>query len=81
MTDINMTDARRIFTDIANRDMFRGDRVCVRKNNKRAFAIVPIEDVELLEALEDQMDVEAARAALKKGKFIKLKDLAKALGV
>ncbi|RKY26544.1 MAG: prevent-host-death family protein [Planctomycetota bacterium] len=81
MTSISMTDARHIFTDIANKVMFSGERICIRKNNKPAFAIVPIEDVNMLEALEDKADVQAAKAAMKKGKFISLDKLARELGV
>jgi prevent-host-death family protein len=76
-----MTKARQNFTDIANRVMYGDERICIEKNNKPLVAVVPIEDVEILEALEDKLDVEAAKAALKKGKFIDLKVLAKQLGV
>jgi prevent-host-death family protein len=76
-----MTEARHIFTDIANRVMFGGERISIQKNNKAAFAVVPIEDVELLEALEDQIDLQAAKEAIKKGKFVSLEKLAKELGV
>jgi len=81
MTKVSMTKARRNFTDIANRVMYGNERICVQKNNKTALAIVPIEDVEILEALEDQIDVQAAKAAIKKGSFIDLEVLAKQLGV
>ena len=81
MTKISMTRARQDFTSIANRVMFADERICVHKNNKAAFALVPVEDVEILEALEDRIDVQAARAAIKKGKFIHLEVLAKQLGV
>lgn len=81
MTKVSMTKARQDFTNIANRVMFGQERVCIKKNNKAAFALVPVEDLEILEALEDQIDVQAAKAAIKKGKFIDLKVLAKQLGV
>ena len=81
MTNVSMTKARQDFTNIANRVMFGQERVCIKKNNKAAFALVPIEDLEILEALEDKIDVQAAKAAIKKGKFIDLKVLAKQLGV
>jgi len=80
MTNVSMTKARQDFTDIANRVIFGQERICIKKNNKAAFAFVPVEDVEILEALEDQIDVQAAKAAIKKGKFIDLKVLAKQLG-
>jgi len=81
MTKVSMTKARQDFTDIANRVMFGGERICIQKNNKPAVAVVPVEDIELLEEIEDRIDIQAARAALKKGKFIDLKVLAKQLGV
>jgi len=81
MTKVSMTKARQDFTNIANRVMFGDERICIEKNNKPVVAVVPISDVELLEALEDQIDVQAAKAALKKGRFIDLKVLAKQLGV
>ncbi len=81
MTKVSMTKARRDFTDIAERVMYGNERICIQKNNKAAFALVPVEDVEILEALEDKIDIQAAKAAIKKGKFIDLKVLAKQLGV
>ncbi len=81
MTKVSMTKARQDFTNIANRVMYGDERIYIKKNNKAAFALVPIEDVEILEALEDQIDVQAAKAAIKKGRFIGLKILAKELGV
>ena len=81
MTILNMTDARHGFSEIANRVIFGGERVCIKKNGKAAFAVVPIEDLELLEAMEDKLDIEAARAAIKRGKFTDLETIAKELGI
>lgn len=81
MTKVSMTKARQDFTNIANRVMFGDERICIQKNNKDAVALVPVEDLEILEAIEDQIDIRAAKAALKKGKFIDLEVLAKQLGV
>jgi prevent-host-death family protein len=75
-----MTKARQDFTDMANRVMFGDERICIEKNNKPAVALVSVEDLKILEALEDRIDVQAAKAALKKGKFIDLEVLAKQLG-
>jgi len=76
-----MTNARHIFSEIASRVIFAGERVCIRKNGKIAFAFVPIEDLELLEALEDKLDIDAAKAAMKHGKFTDLETVAKKLGI
>jgi len=81
MTKVSMTDARHDFTSIANRVMFKGERVFVEKNNKPAFAVVPVEDVELLEAIEDRLDVAEALESLKEEGSISLEDLRKKLRV
>jgi prevent-host-death family protein len=81
MTRVSMTKARQDFTNIANRVMFEGQRICIEKNNKPAVAVVSIEDLEMIEAIEDRIDIQAAKAALKKGKFITLDALKKQLGL
>jgi prevent-host-death family protein len=57
--------ARQNFSDILNRAAYRGERVVVHRGKKPVAAVVPIEDLELLEKLEDELDVAAARKALK----------------
>lgn len=43
----------------------RRQMIVYRKGNKPVAALVPIKDVALIEALEDEIDVRAARRALK----------------
>ena len=57
--------ARQNFSDILSRAEYRGERVIVHRGKKAVAAVVPIEDVELLEKLEDEIDIAAAREALK----------------
>jgi PHD/YefM family antitoxin component YafN of YafNO toxin-antitoxin module len=49
---------------LINRCAYRGERVALQRRGKTLAAIVPAEDLKLLEALEDRLDVEAARKAL-----------------
>ena len=81
MTTFNMTSARHAFSELAHQVIYGGKRIVIEKNGKPAFAMVPIKDVETLKALEDKIDLEAARAALKEGDFTDLEELAKELGV
>ena len=81
MTTLDMTEARHTLSEIANRVIFAGERVCIKKNGKAAFALVPMEDLELLEAMEDKLDIDAAKAAIKRGKFTDLETIAKELGI
>jgi len=81
MTVISMTNARNDFTELANGVMFNRERVCISKNNKPAFALVPIEDLQALEALEDKIDLHEALKALKEPGSISLKAFKKKLGL
>ncbi|MGB8580673.1 MAG: type II toxin-antitoxin system Phd/YefM family antitoxin [Candidatus Sulfotelmatobacter sp.] len=62
---LTASEARQNFSDILNRAAYRGERVVVHRGKKAVAAVVPIEDVELLEKLEDEIDIAAARKALK----------------
>ena len=56
--------ARDKFAEVLNRAAFGKERVVLTRRGKPLVAVVPIEDVEVLEHLEDQADAEQARAAL-----------------
>jgi prevent-host-death family protein len=49
---------------VINRAAFGKERVVLTRRGKEVAAVVPIEDVKLLEELEDRIDLEEARAAL-----------------
>jgi prevent-host-death family protein len=61
---------RQNFSDILSRAEYRGERVIVHRGKKAVAGIVPIEDIELLERLEDEIDIAAAREALKDSRTI-----------
>ncbi len=56
--------ARDEFSDLVNRAAYGKERVVLTRRGKPLAAVVPLEDVELLERLEDRIDLDAARAAL-----------------
>jgi len=62
---LTASTARQNFSDILNRAAYRGERVIVHRGKKPVAAVVPIEDLELLEKLEEEIDIAAAREALK----------------
>ena len=64
MGQVNTVDARAQFSEIINRAAFGKERIILTRRGKEIVAVVPIEDVKLLEALEDRIDLEEARAAL-----------------
>ena len=63
MTHLSASKAR-IPTDAFNRVAYQGDRVRVDHRNGETVYIVSKEDMALLEAIEDRLDVEAAKEAL-----------------
>jgi prevent-host-death family protein len=80
MTRIAASEARENFATIINEVAFGGERILLHRHGKDVAAVVPIEDVQLLEALEDKMDLDAARKALaEKGPRIKWEQLKKEL--
>ena len=68
MTPLEVTDARQKLADTINRVAYGKERILLRRRGKDMAALVPVEDLALLEELEDRSDVEAARAALAQSK-------------
>jgi prevent-host-death family protein len=68
MGQVNTVDARAQFSEIINRAAFGKERMILTRRGKEIVAVVPIEDVKLLEALEDRIDLEEARVALLEAK-------------
>ena len=60
--------ARKNFSDLINRVAYGKDRVVLTRRNKPLAAVVPIEDIDLIEEIEDREDLKAARAALREAK-------------
>jgi len=63
MTMIPISEAREHLADLGNRVSLRGERLVVKRRGKVLFALVPVEDLELLERIEDRLDLDALRAA------------------
>ncbi|HEY2933577.1 MAG TPA: type II toxin-antitoxin system Phd/YefM family antitoxin [Acidobacteriota bacterium] len=62
MASISTVRARGEFSTIVNRAAFGKERVILTRRGKKLAAVVPIEDVRLLEELENRLDLgEAAR--------------------
>jgi prevent-host-death family protein len=68
MTRLNVTKAREEFPEIVNRAAYGKERTIVSRRGKDLAAVIPIEDLRLLERLGqaemDRLDIEDARAAL-----------------
>ena len=65
MTKLAATTLRSAFADTINRVAYQGERFALERHGKTVAALVSADDLELLEALENRMDLTAARKALK----------------
>jgi prevent-host-death family protein len=61
---LTASEARQNFSDILNRAAYGGERVIVHRGKKPVAAVVPIEDFEMLEQIEDRVDLEEVRKRL-----------------
>ena len=69
MTRLNVSKAREEFPEVVNRAAYGKERMIVSRRGKDLAAVIPIEDLHLLERLAreemDRIDIKDARAALK----------------
>jgi prevent-host-death family protein len=76
------TKAREKFMEVVERAANKKERTVITRGKKKLAAVVPMEDMELLERWEDERDVKYARKALKeKGKNIPWAQVKKELGL
>ena len=64
MTTLSTVKARENFSDLVNRSAYGKERVVLTRRGKGVAAVVPIEDLNLLEAIEDRLDLEDIEKAL-----------------
>ena len=65
MTRLEMSKIRANLSETVNRVTYKGERVVLNRRGKAVAALVSMEDLALLEALEDRLDLEDALEALK----------------
>ena len=65
---IPISEARQDLAELCNRVAYGGERLVIARRGKSRVALVPVEDLELLQALEDWGDLAAARQALREAK-------------
>jgi prevent-host-death family protein len=65
---VTASEAREEFAEVINKVAYGGERVVIRRRDKELAAVVPMEDLRLLERLireeEDRIDAEEARKIL-----------------
>jgi len=68
MTRLTVSKAREDLAEMLNRVAYGGERVVLERRGKNVAALIPMEDLEVLELLEDKLDLEAAKRALAQAK-------------
>ena len=82
-TTVRASEARDNLADLCDR-VAHGERILITRHNKARVALVPAEDLELLQRLEDEHDLELARRALRRARkegTVPLEDVARDLGI
>jgi len=68
MAHVNVSKARQEFPDLVNRAAYGKERIVVSRRGKDLAAVIPIDDLRLLERLAQEemnrLDLQDARAAL-----------------
>jgi prevent-host-death family protein len=74
--------ARARLAELLNLVSVRGDRIVLERHGKRVAALIPMDDLDLLERLEDRLDIELAKEALAESdERISSKELRRRLGL
>ncbi len=78
---VTATQARQEFAEIVNRAAYAGERVVLHRRKKPVAAVVPIQDLELIERMEDELDLKSAQKALKEKGRVPWAKIKKELGL
>jgi prevent-host-death family protein len=63
MTELSLVEAHERFLEVVDRAEEAKERIYLTRSGKRIAAIVPIEDVEAIEKIEDRIDRRALKRA------------------
>ena len=79
--NVSISAIRDNLADALNRVAYGGERVILERRGKAVAVLVSMEDFQLLQELEDQADVRAAKKALKQKGGITLEAYRKKHGI
>jgi prevent-host-death family protein len=68
ITLMNTVEAKEQFTDIINRVAHSKERIILTRRGKEIAAIIPLEDLEILQHTQDKHDLHSAIDALKEAR-------------
>lgn len=80
-TRVTAARGRPSFSEIIHRAANGKERIIIERGGKRVAAVVPIEDLDLLEAMEDRIDLEEAHRRMKEEGAVPWSKVRKELGL
>jgi prevent-host-death family protein len=81
MTTVTTSEIRAHLSVTLAKVARKGNRVVVTRGGKKFAALVPLDDLEFLESLEDRLDLEDAKKALKEPGSVSWKKVKANLGL
>lgn len=81
MAQVNIVEVRSKLADTINRVAYGGERIVLERRGTGVVAIVSMEDLAVIEALEDEADLRAALKARKEKGSVPLADIKARLGM
>jgi prevent-host-death family protein len=81
MKSLDASELRQQIADALNTVAYAGERIAIKRHGKRIAVLVPVDDLELLEAMEDRVDLALAKKALKEKGRIPWERAKKELGL
>ncbi len=83
MKELSISIVRENFADLVNEVSYGNERIIVQRRNKKLIAMIPVEDLKLLEAIEDKIDIMGANKIISEsdGITIPWEEVKKELGL
>ncbi len=81
MHRVSVVSLRNNVADTVNRVAYGGERVILERRGKGVVALVSLDDLAVLEALDDAEDIKAARKALREKGSVPLAEVKARLGM
>jgi prevent-host-death family protein len=79
---INITEARLHFSDLLDRVSNKGERIVLEKNKKPVAFLIPVQDAQKWQSMEDKQDAALIRKTLRNSKRrVSLKQVKRQLGI
>ncbi len=81
MAQVNIVEIRGNLAETVNRVAYGGERIVLERRGKGVAALVSMEDLDVIEAMEDEADLRAALKARKEKGRVSLADIKARLGM